>query len=175
MPSLRNPLQQLRFAVAVLACLLLVGVLGYMWIEGWSFFKALYMVVITVSTIGFSDYNMSDRSKAFTIVLIVFGTATWLWVGMALVEGLLERSHTIQRWRVTRMIQRLRDHYIVCGYGRIGHQIAEELRRHKQPFVVIDSEPAALEALLECECLTSPEMQPTRTRCARRKSSTPRG
>jgi voltage-gated potassium channel len=152
MPASRNPLQQLRVAVAVLACLLLGGVVGYMWIEGWSFFKALYMVMITVSTIGFSDYNMSDRGKAFTILLIVFGTATWLWVGMALIEGLLERSHTIQRWRVTRMVQKLRDHYIVCGYGRIGHQIVGELRRHKQPFVVVDSEPAALESLLECEC-----------------------
>lgn len=130
-----------RLAFALLASVLAGGVAGYMIIEGWSPWDALYMTVITVTTVGYKEVHpMSRQGEAFTVVLLMGGVATVLYtfsfVMARLVEGGLQH-----RWlerRHTRMLDELEQHFIVCGFGRMGHIIAHEFRRQQIPFVVIE-------------------------------------
>ena len=130
-----------------------IGVAGYMVIEGWSLLDALYMVVITLATVGFSEVHpLSPAGRTFTILLIIFGLFVLYYVVRLVTEYVLENkleeflSHT----KMEKTLQRLRDHYIVCGFGRVGREIAAELRTEGVPFIVIEKDP---ERLVECERL----------------------
>jgi voltage-gated potassium channel len=117
------------------------GTAGYMTIEGWSAWDALYMTVTTVATVGFREVHpLSGAGQAFTLLLIVSGVGTAFYtatlLATAIVEGGLHRR--FERRRIERMLEGLRDHFILCGYGRIGSMIAEELDQQKVPFVVIE-------------------------------------
>lgn len=125
----------------MLATVLVGGVVGYTIIEGWSPWDALYMTVITVTTVGYREVHpLSRQGEAFTILLVMGGVATVLYTfsfAMArLVEGGLQ-----QRWlkrRYTRMLDELNHHFIVCGFGRMGQIIAREFFREGIPFVIIE-------------------------------------
>jgi voltage-gated potassium channel len=130
-----------------LALLLLVvagGTIGYVVIEGWSTWDALYMTVTTVATVGFREVHPLTRAgQAFTLGLIVIGVSTALYAFSALAGVVLEGGlrEYVQRWRAVRMINHLSDHYVVCGYGRIGAIVASEFKRQNTPFVVVDRDP----------------------------------
>jgi voltage-gated potassium channel len=140
----RDPL--LRFQASVLALLLLTGVgtVMYMMLEEWTMVDSLYMTVITIATVGFGEVReLSDGGRVFTIFLILggVGLATYaisnavsLALGPVLWDSIHER-------RIKRMIQRMENHYIVCGYGRMGRQIARDLSARREPFVLVDSNP----------------------------------
>ena len=127
-------------------CLLLfgvmaVGTLGYVVIEGWSLWDALYMTVTTVATVGFREVHpLSRTGQVFTVVLIVFGVSTALYAFSALAAVVLEGGlkQYVERWRDTRMIKNLSDHYVLCGYGRIGAIVASEFKRQNTAFVIVD-------------------------------------
>jgi voltage-gated potassium channel len=117
------------------------GTTGYVLIEGWSVWDAFYMTVTTVATVGFREVHpLTTRGQAFTVLLIVSGVGTVFYTATLLattvVEGGLQRR--FERRRIAFMLERLQDHFILCGYGRIGSMIAEELARQKVPFVVIE-------------------------------------
>jgi voltage-gated potassium channel len=121
-------------------------------IEGWPVWDAFYMTVTTVATVGFGEVHpLSMRGQAFTILLIVGGVGTAFYTATLLattvVEGGLHRR--FERRRIAFMLERLQGHFILCGYGRIGRMIAEELDRQKVPFVVIERNPEHVRNVME--------------------------
>jgi voltage-gated potassium channel len=138
--------------LAVLGALVAVGTIGYHTLEEMTILDALYMTVTTISTVGFGEVHpLSHRGRAFTIGLILFGVSTMAWAAESMVAALLEDHirHAWWRRRMERVIDRLSNHYIVCGFGRMGAQIGRELTRRELAFVVIERDPIVLEMLRE--------------------------
>ncbi|MFP3868543.1 MAG: potassium channel family protein [Desulfobacteraceae bacterium] len=127
----------------LLLVIILLGSLGYSLIEGWNFFDGLYMTVITLTTVGYGEVfgPLSRPGRFFTMVLIFTGTGFMLYVvgywAQVIVEGQIR--DVLGRRKLEREIHQLQDHYIVCGYGRIGEVIAKELRQAGLPLVVIEN------------------------------------
>ena len=121
--------------------MVLVGTAGFHYIEGWSWFDGFYMVVTTLTTIGYQEtHPLSHAGRVFNLCVIVMGVSlVFLGIG-ALTQALLEfelRSFFGRR-KMEREIDRLTGHYIICGAGRVGRSAARELARRPVPFVVID-------------------------------------
>ncbi len=129
----------LRGALLLFATLLVVGTIGYMLTEGWSVGEAFYAAVTTVTTLGL-ERPTTASGKAFTIVFVLVGVATSFYILGALVVFVAEGSLGLhlRRTRMDRMIAGLHDHFIICGYGRVGRQIIVEFAREGIPFVLID-------------------------------------
>jgi len=137
-----NPLRRLIIPVIILMVLLIGGTLGYRYLEGWPLLDALYMVVITLSTVGFREVHpLSHIGKVLTMGIIVCGVGTAVYtLGQAIeivVEG--EIIGFRRKSKMDKIISEMRDHYIICGYGRVGHQVAHEFLAEKKSFVIIDS------------------------------------
>lgn len=135
-----------------LVVVFLAGIAGYMIIEGWTFFDAVYMVIITLASVGFSEtHPLSFSGRIFTMFLIIFGMGTLL-SGITsltafLVEGKL--SELFKRKKMNKRVGSLNHHYIVCGAGNIGRNIIDELDKTERSFVVIDLNPSVCKALEE--------------------------
>jgi len=117
------------------------GMLGYMLIEGWNVLDAFYMTIITISTVGYSEVQkLSDAGRIFTSTLIVVGVGTMLYGFGVFAETLTDNSFIAYRRerQLERSLNQLRDHFIICGYGRIGTQIVAEFEAHNIPYAVID-------------------------------------
>lgn len=142
----------LLFAVALLASVFFAGTIGYVAIEGWAPWDAFYMTVTTVTTVGFREvHELSRAGQVFTVFLVLGGVGAALYTfsqfAALVVEGGLA-NHLRQRRRV-RMIDTVKDHFIVCGYGRIGSIVAREFRQQGVPFVVIERDPARYHSAVE--------------------------
>ncbi len=125
-----------------------VGTLGYRLIEGFDWLDAFYMTCITVATVGFREvHELSPAGKLFTVGLIVAGLGTVFLAATRIGEDLVAFNVQKRKQRMEKRIQGLRDHYILCGYGRMGRVIAEHLRREGVDFVVIDHRPEIVEAI----------------------------
>ena len=132
----------LWIAIAILA-IVAIGTAGYMIIEGWSFSDAIYMAVITLSTVGFQEvHRLSTAGHYFTIALILGGTGTMLYAVTAIVQYLLEGNlaNILGRRRMKVEISKLKGHTILCGYGKVGKEVARVFKNEKTPFVVIESD-----------------------------------
>jgi voltage-gated potassium channel len=143
-----EPERRLLVAALLLPALLVLGVAGYMLIEGWAFLDALYMTVTTVTTVGFREVKpLSDGGRVFTIFLILFGVGVAFYILTTLVatvvEGDLGLALGVRRMRGR--IEALKDHYILCGFGRVGEEIAREFSDRKISFVIVESVPESLE------------------------------
>jgi voltage-gated potassium channel len=137
-------MRELSKPLLLLLLIMVAGTAGYVWLEGWSFLDSLYQVIITLSTVGFKEVaNLSPAGRAFTIILIVFGIAAVTFLVRRIVEfaveGELEGFR--RRRKMSKTLDKIRDHYIVCGYGRVGRWVAHEFRSEGVPFVVIDDNP----------------------------------
>ena len=137
-------LKRLRLGLVILAIIFLVAVFGY-WVAGCSLLDAVYMVVITLSTVGYEeviDISDSLALKAFTILVIVVGVSTALYIMGGLLqmmfEGEINRAMGLRR--VTREIERLSGHIVICGFGRMGEVLAGELLRRHESFVILESD-----------------------------------
>lgn len=147
-----NPVKQLKTSLFILLLLLSLGTVGYMVIEGWRLLDSLYMTVITLGTIGFKEVqDLDDAGKFFTMLLIIFGVSTLGYtvskLAQIMFEGQFQRY--LGRQKVEKKIEALRNHYIICGYGRIGSLICREFAAEALPFVVIESKAEVLEKLEE--------------------------
>lgn len=145
--ELRGPGRRLILALVGLLVLLAYGTAGYVLIERWSFLDALFMTVITVSTVGYEEvHRLNAAGEVFTISVIAFGVIGFLYTFGVLVELLSSGywEHHRRARRVQRRLDDLRDHVIVCGYGRTGRQAGIELAQSQQPFVVIEWNPDGL-------------------------------
>jgi len=145
-----NPIRQLKISLLALLLLISLGTLGYMLVEGWRFLESLYMTVITLGTVGFREMHpLSDPGKVFTILLIIFGVSvigyTLGKLAQVMFEGQIQ--HFLGRQKVEKQIESLKDHYIICGYGRIGSLICREFAAKPVPFVVVENSLAVHEKL----------------------------
>lgn len=138
-------LTQKAIPVLVLVGLVVTfGTAGYMIIEGWSFLDSLYMTIITVATVGYREVGTpSTAGMWFTIILIISGVGTMLYAlstgAKVMLEG--ELREVFGRRRLEKRIKELKDHYVICGYGRMGKIIVKELRSKHVKFVVIEKNP----------------------------------
>lgn len=135
---------QLLHGLFALCLVVTMGVVGYVVIADLSAFDALYQTVITITTIGFEEVEpLGDGARAFTIALAVVGVTAGLYiltaVGRLVVEG--ELVMDLGAWHMTNSINVLREHFIVCGGGRVGREVAAELEKRGVPFVLIDFDP----------------------------------
>jgi voltage-gated potassium channel len=143
---------KLKLSLFLLIAIIVFGTGGYMVVEGMSAFDAFYMTIITISSVGFMEVQpLSALGRGITIVIIVMGislmTFTLGQVARIFVEGELRR--VLGRRKLEKQVAELQDHYIICGYGRIGQIIVKELTTTKIPLVVIEQDPAAIEMLEE--------------------------
>ena len=145
-----NPLRRFRLPAVLLAAVIVYGIAGYTVIEGWSVFDSFYMTIITISTVGYSELHpLSTAGRLFTSTLIVTGVGILLFGFGVFAETLADNSFGIFRRQrqMERRLNDLRDHFIVCGYGRIGTQIVIEFEAHGAPYVIIDRTEEAIDRL----------------------------
>jgi voltage-gated potassium channel len=138
--------------VTLLVSVILGGTFGYMQIEGWNWWDSFYMTVITVTTVGYKEVHDLSRAGQVLTVVVLFGGVgaalyTFTLLATVVVEGGLPKR--LQQRRRERMLDVIKDHFIVCGYGRIGSIVASQFRRQKIPFVVIERDPDRLHKALE--------------------------
>jgi voltage-gated potassium channel len=151
----RNAGQRLALALLSLILLTLLGMLGYMLVEDMPPIEALYMTVITLSTVGYGEtVPLSDAGRLYTIALITFGIGTAFYAVGALtafvIEGRLQEI--LEKRSMERTIASLRDHVIVCGFGRFGQSVSEHLRKANSRVVVIDIDPSVERTCTELGC-----------------------
>lgn len=134
-------------ALLVVLILVLSGTVGYMLVEGWSFFDALYMCVITLTTVGYHEvYPLTVKRQAFTMGLLLTGVFSLFYASTAAIRAIVggELTGQFARSRMEKKLESLKDHIIICGYGRMGHLVAQEFAQQPIPFVVIERSPELL-------------------------------
>jgi voltage-gated potassium channel len=139
--------------VAILICAVtVVGTLGYVVIEGWTPWDAFYMTAITITTVGYREVHpLSRAGEAFTVAILVSGVGSFFYA-FTLFMALLAEGQLVERFaerRRTRMLDDLREHFILCGFGRMGEIIARELARRNVPFVVIERSPERMQLAMD--------------------------
>jgi voltage-gated potassium channel len=143
-------IRNLRLIASLLLLLVAVGTTGLHFIEGWTWFDAIYMVVMTITTIGYGEVHpLSPTGRAFNLFIMIGGVGLVLLMTGALAASLLEfeLQSFFGRRRMEREISRLSGHYIICGAGRVGRSAARELARKPAPFVIVETNPAKLDRL----------------------------
>jgi len=134
-------------AISILALVVVMGVVGYMTIEHWSFLDSLYMTVITITTVGFREVGQLSRSgQIFTMVLIVVGVGGALYTLTLIVSYVIEGEFrgTLWRRRMENTIRQLHGHFVLCGYDRVGREVALRFKEEGVKFVVVDRDEAAI-------------------------------
>lgn len=145
MPNVRR---RIGFIAAAIVLALSVATTGYMLIEGWGMFDAFYMALITMTTVGYKEvHDLSRAGQIFNSFVLVFSVSTlFLALGTMTQTAIeLELSGYFPKRRMRKMVSQLRNHYIVCGFGRVGRAAAAELQRAEVPFLVMDRNEAKVE------------------------------
>jgi voltage-gated potassium channel len=140
-----NPGRRVGLGLAIVLVLTLAGSAGYMLIERMSFLDALYMTVITITTVGYEEVKPLDTAgRLFTIVIIFVGVGTAYYVFAAITEVVVSGQFRefVGKSTMNRKIQHLEGHVILCGYGRFGRIVADELKTDRHTVVVIEANPA---------------------------------
>jgi len=146
-----SPEERLALALCGVALVLSGGVVGYILIEGWTFLEAFYMTIITVASVGYSEIHpLSSAGRWFTTALIVLGVGFVFYSFGSLLELMVEGGiqDIFGRRRVEKEIKKLKDHYIVCGCGRMGSIVVDELLKRNLPFIVVETDTATVEEML---------------------------
>lgn len=139
-----NSTKNLIISMLLVVATIILGTAGYMVIEKWDMLDALYMTVITLSTVGYGEVHpVSEIGKVYTMFLVFFGVGFALFVAGAVVQFMVEGQlrAVLGRKRLDNKIKRLKDHYIICGYGRIGRVLCKKLRRKPLGLVIIENDP----------------------------------
>ena len=141
-----------RIVALLILAVVVAGTVGYVLIEGWSWWDAFYMTVITITTVGYGEVHpLSTAGRAFTVLIILGGVGTFFYgftqftallAGGQLMEGRERRRHA-------RMLDNLAGHFILCGFGRMGEIIAREFSRQRVPFIVIERNPDRVHHAME--------------------------
>lgn len=147
-----NRFRRLFFALGLITAAMAIGTIGYIIIDNYRFLDAFYMTVITLATVGYREINTpSDAGKIFTILLIISNLGIFAYAISALSSFLLEGNFQ-QIWRdfiMTNHLGSIKNHIIVCGYGRYGREVSRYFREQNVPFVVIENAEAAILELAE--------------------------
>ena len=145
-----HPFKRLLPAASLLLAIVGIGIAGYIIIEGYGFLDACYMVVITLFTIGFQEVHpLSPLGRVLTMFIAITGVGTAVYAGGRAVEIIVEgeMSGYQKRKRMEKKIREMKNHYIICGFGRVGHQVAEVFDASRVAYVVIDSKLVTTEEL----------------------------
>jgi voltage-gated potassium channel len=145
-------MREFRRILLALVVITVVGMVGFSWIEGWSLADGLYMAVITLTTVGFSEVHQLDPAgRVFTMVFLVVGLGVFMFGAVSLGEFVVraQLSDWLGKKKMRAVIGHMQDHFIVCGLGRFGRRLCEELQGRGLPFVVIESDPEIAEAAKE--------------------------
>lgn len=147
--SIRN---RLRLALVLIASVIFTGVAGFHYIEGWPWFDGLYMTLITMTTVGYGEtHPLSPAGKVFNIFLILAAVMAGGFLVATSTQAMLEfeLSHFLGRRRMERELAKLKDHFIICGAGRVGRTVAREFRARQVPCVIIEVDPKRVQWALE--------------------------
>ncbi len=144
--------RRLTFTLGVAILLLGAGTVGYRSIEGphWTYFDGFYMTAITLTTIGYGEtHELSNRGRMFTVILAYSGIFTLAYFASELIRSVVsgELRATIGRQWVDDQLANLKGHTIVCGYGRMGRIVCDQLEHQHKRFVILDTDPALLKEL----------------------------
>jgi len=145
-----NPFKRIITPLIILFLIITGSIISYIMLEHWSFLDALYMVIITLFSVGFMEvHELSSLGRMITMGLIVFGVGTVAYTVGQLVEMMVEGQFEKYRRRreMEKKVAEMKDHYIICGFGRVGHQVANEFELERVPYFVIDSKPETAEQL----------------------------
>ena len=145
---MKNPLldlfkSKIYTALFLLLCVLFIGVLGFRFISDYSWADALYMTVITITTVGYGEVNPLDtQSKLFTIFLILSSVIIVGYAISIITDYIVSKNNfeDLKKRKMQQQINSLKDHIIICGYGRNGKQAAKKLKAYKKPFVIIEQD-----------------------------------
>ena len=135
--------RRLVLLAAAISAALFIGSAGYVLIDDYPLFDAFYMALTTIATVGYGEIRpLSTAGRIFNSFVIIFGVSTLLLALGVMTQTLfeLEFNRYFSRRRTRRMIDKLRNHYIVCGFGRVGRGAAEELRRADVPFIILEKD-----------------------------------
>jgi len=145
-----NPFKRLVPSAVVLLIIITIGILGYTQIEGWSLLESAYMLVITLFTVGFKEvHELSAPGRVLTMLIIVSGVGAVIYAagqfGEMIVEGQIFGYR--RKKRMERKIKDMKGHYIISGFGRVGHKVLEEFDAAKISCVVLDIKPETADEL----------------------------
>ncbi|WP_303721441.1 TrkA family potassium uptake protein [Malonomonas rubra] len=138
-----DPLRKVLLSLLILVILIGGGTIGYVIIEDWSTFEALYMTVITLATVGYREvHDLSHEGQVFTIVLIIFGAGNIAYAIGSMIQFMVEGQlrKLMGRKKLQKQIGSLKNHYIVCGFGRIGRLVSREFASKPIPFIVVEQD-----------------------------------
>jgi len=141
-------LRRLWLLLALVAAVLAVGTAGFVSIEGWPWFDAFYMSLITLTTVGYGEIRpLSQAGRIFNSLLILIGVTTVFFAIGVIAQYAVEAElgAYFGRRRKRRLLEKLAAHYIVCGAGRVGRSVIRELARNRAPFVAVDSDSNSIE------------------------------
>jgi len=151
-----NTGRRVIWGASALVATVAIGVIGYWLIEGWSFLDAIYMTVITITTVGYSEIHpLSSGGQIFSVFLIVAGVGGAIYAMTGIVQYIVEGNirTTWGRRRMKQKIAQLRGHIILCGYGRVGEEITRTFTAEGAPFVVIENRPDCIARLEQTDYL----------------------
>ena len=138
----REGFRSVQFAIILLGVIVIIGIIGFIFIENYSFLDALYMTIITMSTVGFEEIKpLSGAGQVFTSFLIIISFGIFAYAVTTLTRYIVDGifRHYFMDTKIKNRVSKLKNHVIVCGYGRNGKQAMEELTMHKVEAVIIDS------------------------------------
>jgi voltage-gated potassium channel len=148
--------RRLIYTASLVLLTLLIGTVGFTFIEDYPPFDALYMTLTTMTTVGYGEIHpLSRHGRIFNSFLILFGVSTMFFAIGAMTQTIveLEFGEFFGKRRTKRMIDKLENHYIVCGYGRVGRGAAAELRKSEAPFIIVDRNPQRVELAMRAGML----------------------
>ncbi|MCE2452960.1 MAG: potassium channel protein [Nitrospinae bacterium] len=141
---------RIGYIAACLVGVIMLGTAGYTLLEGWSLVESFYMTMITVTTVGFNEVReMSTTGRMFTVALMILGVGT-LFYGIAIIAEVRFEERIRQifgRRKLVKELDRLENHHIICGYGRIGSTVAAEYARESLPHVIIENDESIISHL----------------------------
>ena len=136
-------LKQIKIGIIVIFTIIILSSISMSYVEGWDFFTALYVVIVTITTVGYGDYTPKTQlGKIITTIYIICGVGTMAYTIGAIsgffIEGRFKEILKVRKMR--KQLEKIEDHYIICGFGRIGKVVATKFDEADVPYVVIDIE-----------------------------------
>lgn len=146
--TIRSPgVKNIVIATLVMGVIFIIGTIGYHFLEGMRWFDGLYMTFITISTIGFNEIKtLSVEGRIFTMGIFVFGIGVISYIASQTTQLLFESELFLKR-AMRKRLEKMENHYIICGYGRIGHRIATVLNEAELPIVIVENRASSIERL----------------------------